>query len=177
MDVPLRDLPLFLFKSAEHFSSVMAAHVAQALSRGPSGWEVTDCRVTLVEVGYTSADGPPSQRGPLPTALDFRKLTPLVVRRAVHRATTQVCEPVLRVALEIPTQDGPQLLRLLGRWGTEVTGQTATADLTRLDVRLVAARLHDLQHQLPDLTGGEGVLEATFDGYQPVRGRPPTRRR
>jgi ribosomal protection tetracycline resistance protein len=33
-----------------------------------------------------------------------------------------------------------------------------------------------LQHQLPDLTGGEGVLEATFDGYQPVRGRPPTRR-
>ena len=106
----------------------------------------------------------------------IRLLTPIVVRQALARATTQVCEPVLRVALEVPTQDGPQLLRLLGRWGTEVTGQTATADLTRLDARLVAARLHDLQHQLPDLTGGEGVLEATFDGYQPVRGRPPTRR-
>ena len=70
--------------------------------------------------------------------------------------------------------DGPQLLRLLGRWGTEVTGQTSTGDLTRLEARLLAARLHDLQHQLPDLTGGEGVLEATFDGYQPVRGRPPS---
>ncbi|RYC09627.1 elongation factor G [Nocardioides zhouii] len=176
LDVPLRDLPLFLFKSVEHFTSVMAEHVARTLARGPAGWEVTDCRVTLTEVGYASYDGPPSKRGPLPTALDFRKLTPLVVRQALARATTQVCEPVLRVALEVPTQDGPQLLRLLGRWGTEVTGQTATADLTRLDARLVAARLHDLQHQLPDLTGGEGVLEATFDGYQPVRGQAPTRR-
>ena len=83
---------------------------------------------------------------------------------------------MLRVDLEVPTRDAPQLLRLLGRWGTEVTGQTATGDLTRLDARLVAARLHDLQHQLPDLTGGEGVLEATFDGYQPVRGRGPVRR-
>lgn len=176
LDVALRDLPLFLFKSVEHFISVMSRHVARALARGQSGWEVTDCRVTLTEVGYASWDGPPSQRGPLPTALDYRKLTPIVVRQAVRRATTQVCEPVLRVELEVPTRDAPQLLRLLGRWGTEVTGQTSTGDLTRLDARLVAARLHDLQHQLPDLTGGEGVLESHFDGYQPVRGRGPVRR-
>ena len=174
--VSMRDLPLFLFKTVEHFSDVMERHVASALARGLSGWEVTDCRVTLVEAGYRSGDGPPARRGPLPTALDYRLLTPIVVRQALARATTQVCEPVLRVVLEVPIQDGPQLLRLLGRWGTEVTGQTATVDLTRLDARLVAARLHDLQHQLPDLTGGEGVLEATFDGYRPVRGRPPTRR-
>jgi ribosomal protection tetracycline resistance protein len=77
----------------------------------------------------------------------------------------------------VPTRDAPQLLRLLGRWGTELTGQTATADLTRLEARLVAARLHELQHQLPDLTGGEGLLEARFDGYQPVRGPAPVRRR
>ena len=44
------------------------------------------------------------------------------------------------------------------------------------EVGLVAARLHELQRQLPDLTGGEGVLEPTFDGYQPVCGRPPVRR-
>jgi ribosomal protection tetracycline resistance protein len=40
---------------------------------------------------------------------------------------------------------------------------------------LVAARLHELQRQLPDLTGGEGTLESAFDGYQAVRGRPPVR--
>jgi ribosomal protection tetracycline resistance protein len=43
-------------------------------------------------------------------------------------------------------------------------------------VRVVAARLHELQRQLPDLTGGEGTLESRFDGYQPVRSRPPVRR-
>ncbi|WP_374458236.1 GTP-binding protein [Nocardioides sp.] len=176
MEVPMRDLPLFLFKTPDHFASVMSGHVERALSRGLLGWEVTDCRVTLVEAGYRSGDGPPSQRGPLPTALDYRGLTPVVVRQALVRASTQVCEPVLRVALEVPTADAPQLLRLLGRWGSEVIGQTATADLTRIDAQLLAARLHELQHQLPDLTGGEGVLEAAFDGYQPVRGEPPARR-
>jgi ribosomal protection tetracycline resistance protein len=176
LDVAMRDLPLFLFKTPEHFTCVMSGHVEQALARGLFGWEVTDCRVTLIEAGYSSGDGPPSQRGPMPTALDYRKLTPIVVRRALAAAATQVCEPVLRISLEVPTRDAPQLLRLLGRWGTEVTGQTATADLTRLEARLVAARLHELQHQLPDLTGGEGLLEARFDGYQPVRGPAPVRR-
>ena len=39
------------------------------------------------------------------------------------------------------------------------------------------ARLHDLQARLPDLTGGEGVLESAFSGYRPVEGVPPTRPR
>jgi predicted membrane GTPase involved in stress response len=34
-----------------------------------------------------------------------------------------------------------------------------------------------LQRQLPALTGGEGVLESSFAGYQPVSGDQPTRRR
>ena len=40
-----------------------------------------------------------------------------------------------------------------------------------------AALADDLQRQLPGLTGGEGVLESSFAGYQPVSGDPPTRRR
>jgi ribosomal protection tetracycline resistance protein len=42
---------------------------------------------------------------------------------------------------------------------------------------LSAARVRELQRQLPALTGGEGVLESDFDGYQPVAGPAPTRRR
>ena len=59
-------------------ASVMERHVARALSRGPSGWEVTDCRVTLVEAGYASWDGPPSQRGP---AADGARLPQAHARR------------------------------------------------------------------------------------------------
>jgi len=111
----------------------------------------------------------------LPTAHDFRKLTPLVLRQALVRAGVRVCEPILRVDLEVPTDDAPSLARLLGRWGAELTGQMSSGELTHLRARLVAGRLHELQHQLPDLTGGEGILESRFDGYEPVRGRPPAR--
>src|SRR5262249_37937482 len=143
--------------------------------RGLYGWEVTDCRVTVTDIGYTSADGPPSRRGPLPTGHDIRKLTSLVLGQALARSGVRVCEPVLRVLLEVPTENAPAVQRVGTRWGAELLGQTAAGELTRLELRLVAARLHELQRQLPDLTGGEGTLESTFDGYEPVRGRPPAR--
>jgi ribosomal protection tetracycline resistance protein len=175
LEVLGRDLPLYLFKNAEGFATAIQRHVARTLEHGLFGWQVTDCRVTVTDIGYTSADGPPSRRGPLPTAHDFRLLTPLVLRQALATAGVRVCEPVLLIDLEVPTNDAPALTRLLGRWGAELTSQVSSGDLTRLRARLVAVRLHELQHQLPDLTGGEGTLESRFDGYQPVRGRPPVR--
>ena len=39
------------------------------------------------------------------------------------------------------------------------------------------AEVHQLQQQLPGLTGGEGVLESAFDHYEPVRGTAPSRPR
>jgi ribosomal protection tetracycline resistance protein len=126
-------------------------------------------------VAYSTADGPPSKRGPTSTSFDFRKVTPVVARQALVRAGTRVCEPVLRVSLEVPTEATPALQRLLGRWGAELANQTSRGDFATLEARLPAARLHELQRQLPDLTGGEGVLESRFDGYEPVPGRPPMR--
>lgn len=176
VDVSANDMPLYLFKSVESFASAIRRFVTAELRRGRLGWEVTDAVVTLTECAYSVADGPPSRRGPTSTSSDYRKVTPVVARRALDRARTVVCEPVLRVHLEVPTRDAPALQRVVTRWGAELLTQTVVDDLTRLDVRLAAARLHELQRQLPDLTGGEGVLEAQFDGYEPVRGRPPARR-
>jgi len=173
--VAARDMPLYLFKSVDAFAASIEKHVRRELAHGRYGWEVTDCVVTMVEASYSVADGPPSKRGPTSTSFDYRKVTPLVARRALDRARTRVCEPVLRVFLEVPTDDAATVQRLLGRWGAELAGQTSAGELSRLEARLVAARLHELQHQLPDLTGGEGTLESRFDGYQPVRGRPPVR--
>jgi ribosomal protection tetracycline resistance protein len=175
VDVPAHDLPLYLFRTAGGFAAAIDKHVRRALARGRHGWQVTDCVVTMVECGYSTGDGPPSKRGPLSTSFDYRKLTPIVVEQALARARTVVCEPVLRVLLEVPTEDATAVQRVVTRWGAELVSQTGGGDLTRLEVRLVAARLHELQRQLPDLTGGEGVLEPAFDGYQPVRGRPPVR--
>jgi ribosomal protection tetracycline resistance protein len=176
LDVAGTEMPLFLFKSPEGFATAMERHVARALEHGLLGWQVTDCRVTVTDIGYTLADGPPSKRGPMPTARDFRMLTTIVLRQALVRAGVLVCEPVLGVTLETPTSDASAVQRVVTRWGAELLGLASAGDLTVLDARLPAARLHELQRQLPDLTGGEGVLESRFDGYEPVRGRPPVRR-
>jgi ribosomal protection tetracycline resistance protein len=37
--------------------------------------------------------------------------------------------------------------------------------------------VHDLQRALAGLTGGEGVLESAFGGYEPVSGAAPERPR
>ncbi len=172
---PARDMPLYLYGNASRFAATVEQHIRAALAAGLYGWIVTDCVVTLIEVGYSVADGPPSKRGPRSTALDYRKVAPVVCRQALRRAGTQVCEPVLGVALEIPDDDVAALQTLLARMGAEPLGQWPAGTMARIEARLVAARLHDLQHQLPDLTGGQGILEYQFVGYQPVHDRPPRR--
>ncbi len=50
-------------------------------------------------------------------------------------------------------------------------------DLSTIETVMPAARARDLERQLPALTGGEGVLESDFGGYQPVSGTARIRRR
>ncbi|HEX6444060.1 MAG TPA: translation factor GTPase family protein [Streptosporangiales bacterium] len=172
-----RDIPLYVYKNAEAFADAMTQYVRQALTEGLYGWRVTDCVVTMVESGYPSADGPPSTRGPLSTAADFRKLTPVVLGQALHRAGTIVCEPTLRADIEIPLAALGAVLTALGRAGASVTTQAPHEEMFTIQALLPAARVHELYRDLPNLTGGEGVLETRFAGYRPVVGPPPTRRR
>ena len=169
------DVPLYLYKTHEAFRQVLERHVRRTLAAGLHGWQVTDCVVTLTRLAYSSFDGPPSTRGPLPTASDFRKLTPLVVRQALRSAGTVVCEPLVAVRVDAPTASAGALQRELGRLGASTTGAWSTQTFTTLEVVMAAARFHELQRQLPDLTGGEGVAEQRFAGYQPVRGRATRR--
>lgn len=46
-----------------------------------------------------------------------------------------------------------------------------------LEGDIPAARVHGLRQQLPTLTRGEGVVEVTFDRYEPVAGPAPARPR
>ena len=43
-----------------------------------------------------------------------------------------------------------------------------------LEATLPASRVQELRRQLPGLTGGEGVIDSEFAGYQPVTGEPPS---
>jgi ribosomal protection tetracycline resistance protein len=128
-------------------------------------------------IAYSLADGPPSRRGPMPTARDLKRLVPLVLMQALEQADSAVCEPVFRIAAEIPAEAVGAMLAALGRLGAGTTTPTSRGELTVVEATLPASQVQELRRQLPGLTGGEGVLDSEFEGYQPVAGEPPTRRR
>ncbi len=175
--IDTRTIPLYVYKTIDGFTNNMAEYVREALREGLYGWQVTDCLVTMTRCSYSVADGPPSRRGPTSTAADFRKLTPIVLMEALERATIAVCGPIVRVTLEVPTDALGVVMPALGRMGADVDTPSLHGDLSTVEAFLPAARVRDLQLQVPGLTGGEGVLESTFAGYQPVSGDRPTRRR
>ena len=177
LDVDSRTLPLYLYKTADGFAASMGEYVRRTLREGLFGWQVTDCVVTMTRCTYSVPDGPPSKRGPLSTAADFRKLTPLVLMQALRRAGTVVCEPTVRAQLEIPTETVGAVMAALARAGVAVETPSPRGTLSTLEAVLPAARADDLQRELPRLTGGEGVLDSSFAGHQPVTGDQPTRRR
>jgi len=168
LEVDIRSVPMYVYKTAGNFAAMMTRYVTQALREGLRGWQVTDCTVTMFESGYIS---------PSTTAAHFRKLTPLVLMAALDQAGTAVCEPMIRVSLEIPAETTGSVLAAVARLGGTAGTPVPRADLAAVETLLPAARAQGLQRQLPGLTGGEGVAETSFGGYRPVTGPPPARRR
>ena len=177
VDVDPRDAPLYVFKTFASFVEHMDEYVRLALEEGLFGWQVTDCVVTVTKIGYSLADGPPSRRGPMPTAGDLKKLTPLVLLQALEEGGSGVCEPVFRVTTEFPTQAIGRVLAALGRLGAGAGTPLPRGELSMLETAVPASGVQDLRRQLPGLTSGEGVLESEFADYQPVNGDPPIRKR
>jgi ribosomal protection tetracycline resistance protein len=146
------------------FHTAIEESVHLASRRGPHGWAVTDCVVTLVRSGFEA---------PSSVAADFRGLTPVVLARALERAGTRVYEPYNTFELEIPRDvlsDVARRLTALGARIDETAGATTAWKLTgTLPVRAVPA----VQHSLPGLTRGEAVWWSGPAADQPVTGRLP----
>ena len=172
-----RDAPLYTFKTFDAFAEHMDEYVRVALEEGLFGWQVTDCVVTVTQIAYSLADGPPSRRGPMPTTRDIKRLTPLVLMQALAQGGSAVCEPVFRITAEVPTETIGPVLAALGRLGAGAATPLPRGELSVLESSLPASRVQELRRQLPGLTGGEGVLDAELAGYQPVAGEPPVRKR
>ncbi len=166
--VEVGTVPFFVFGSVEEFERVMAEIIRSDLQQGLGGWQVTDCRVTLIESDYVS---------PGSSARDFRLLTPLVLMAALQEAGTIVCEPIHHFRLEIPDDTFGAVAPLLARLEAGLQSSGAQGATYLLDGDIRAARVHELQRRLPAATRGEGVLEVEFAGYQPASEPIPTRPR
>jgi ribosomal protection tetracycline resistance protein len=114
---------------------------------------------------------------PVSAASDFRQLTHLVLMTALQRAGTWVCEPLAEIVLELPATSASGTLAVLARLNGRVRNQFSANGVSTVNALLPVARIRQLQRELPALTGGEGVLETRFGGYQPVGVNPPERTR
>jgi ribosomal protection tetracycline resistance protein len=173
VEAELGAMPLAFFRAVEDT-------VRETLRQGLYGWEVTDCRVAMTHAGYLGKHGlghQPFNKSMSSTGEDFRHLTPLVLMDALRQAGTRVHEPVHRFHLEIPAGTLGLVAPMLGRLGAVPEASTIKGPSALVDGEVPAARVHDLEQQLPALTRGEGVVESAFSHYRPVRGTPPTRPR
>ena len=179
LDVDPRDVPIYIYKTTSSFTDAMTHYVRDALREGLYGWQVSDCVVTMTDCSYYIGDGPKKHvlSTPRTTAADFRKLTPLVLLQALKRAGATVCEPLARVYLEVPTAMMGGVLSAVAQLAGAVQTPLVRSELSAIQAVLPSAQVHRLQQQLPGLTSGEGILESSFGGYQPVRGSIPRRPR
>ena len=177
IEIDRQTAPLHAYKRFESFADSMERYVHDALQEGLYGWEVIDCSIAMTQHGIAGSDGPAAKRGPLSTAADYRKLTPLVLMQALERAGTVVCEPIHRFHLELPADTLAAVFSELARLGSSAGTPTTRGSWAMLEGEIAAGRMHELQRRLGGLTRGEGVLELAFNRYEPVNGVPPTRRR
>jgi ribosomal protection tetracycline resistance protein len=161
LEVELGSLPLAFFRAVEDA-------VRETLRQGLCGWQVIDCTITMTHSGYSS---------PTSTAGDFRLLTPLVLMSALQGAGTVVCEPIHRFRLETPADKMGRTMSTLARLDAIPEAPDLQDSTCTIEGDIAAARVHELRLELPALTRGEGVLEAEFGRYEPVKGTAPTRPR
>ncbi|HKU18979.1 MAG TPA: translation factor GTPase family protein [Candidatus Saccharimonadales bacterium] len=169
----LGQMPAAFYKAVEDT-------VMQTLHQGLCGWEVTDCMITLTHADYFPRQSHAHARfdkSMSSTGADYRGLTPLVLMDALKAAGTAVCEPIHHFELEIPKSSLSAFLPVLAKLGAVPLNTLARGSVYVVQGDIPAARIHELQQELPGLTSGEGVLEYTFDRYEPVRGAVPVRPR
>jgi ribosomal protection tetracycline resistance protein len=173
LDVKVGSIPTHVYKTVGAFHEAMERTVLEILRQGIYGWQVIDCTVTMTDCDYQA----PPRRWPGTTASDFRLLSPLVLMGALKQAGTVVCEPIHRFHLEIPSDTFGATVSAIARLRAAVQTQQMRGSSYTLVGEIPAARVNELQQQLPALTRGEGLVECEFDSYQPVRGKVPTRPR
>nr|AIA10937.1 elongation factor Tu GTP binding domain protein [uncultured bacterium] len=157
----LGSLPLAFYRAIEET-------IHETFKQGLRGWEVTDCVVTLTHAGFDSVGS---------TAGDFRKLTPLVLMKALSLARTEVCEPIEELELDIPDDTfGPVCGALVNARGI-IRDASADGISRRIVAEIPTAELRGIEQQLPRLTRGDGGWVSSFAGYVPIAGEPPARER
>ena len=161
LEVDIGQMPASFYRAVEETAF-------ETLKEGVLGWQIIDCHVAMTAARQTS---------PASTAVDFRKLTPLVLATALSSAETILCEPIEHFHIEIPATALAGMHSLLAKSGASMRKSLIDEGLARLEAMMASSMIQVIQRQLPGLSGGAGVLDHVFDHYAPLNGQPHRRAR
>lgn len=139
------------------YQSQVEQAIPTALRQGPSGWEVTDLRITLVDGNHHTIHTHP---------LDFTVATPMAIMNGLASLGTLMLEPVLKFRLTVPEDALGKILGELVNIRAEFEMCSSRKGRCRIEGVYPVSSSADFPGFVTRATGGKGVLSAVFDGYR-----------
>ena len=140
------------------YQSQIEQAIPDSLKQGPSGWNVTDLKITLVDGESHFLHTHP---------LDFIVTTPMAVMRGLTNCGTTLLEPMLNFRI---TSDESlsgkiigEIISMRGSFDSPVIKNGAFT----IEGRYPVSTSIDFPVKLASMTSGRGTLAAEFSGYEP----------
>lgn len=145
-----------------NYIPAVATGAGEALRTGPQGHPVVDVRVVLLDGKHHAVDS---------SDFAFRTAGKNAVKEAMAEARAQMLQPILSVAIHVPSVFAGGLVPTISGLKGQVLGFEAHPTAAGWDVfntLLPAAAREELFRALGSATRGTAWYEATFDHFEPV---------
>jgi elongation factor G len=161
----------FVFEEKIHGGSVpkqwipaVEDGVRQAMAKGPLGFEVVDCAVTLVDGSYHSVDS---------SELAFRLAGRLAMQEALAAAGPHLLEPMHKLTVVCPSSATSRITSAVAGRRGQMLGLGPREGWTgwdRIEALIPEAELSGLEAELRSQSQGLATYEAQFDHLAELNG-------
>jgi len=161
----------FIFEEKIHGGSVpkqwipaVEDGVREAMVKGPLGFEVVDCAVTLVDGSYHSVDS---------SELAFRLAGRLAMQEALAAASPHLLEPMHKLTVVCPSSATSRITSAVAGRRGQMLGMAPRdgwAGWDRIEALIPEAELSGLEAELRSQSQGLATYEAEFDHLAELNG-------
>jgi elongation factor G len=161
----------FIFEEKIHGGSVprqwipaVEEGVAEAMRKGPLGFQVVDCSVTLVDGSYHSVDS---------SELAFRLAGRIAMQEALAAANPHLLEPMHKLTVVCPSSATSRVTSAVAGRRGQMLGMGPRDGWTgwdRIDALIPEAELSGLEAELRSQSQGLATYESEFDHLAELNG-------
>jgi elongation factor G len=126
-----------------------------------SGYELTDCQVTLLDGKHHPVDS---------NEMSFKLAASQALKEAVQAAGPTLLEPVMTIRVYVPEAFAGDIVGDLNTKRARIQGINPDGGVSVIEAEVPLAEVQRYASDLRSLTQGRGVFELTFDHYGEVPG-------